>query len=144
MAQFDFSLDKVLRWRALELATEQARLETLVREQLRLQTVRADLSAEKSKLDRSLDTLADLRGADLRAVSTYTLRLKRQAEDLVKQVARCERDLVEQKKKYRTAKQKFRLLEELRARKHEEWRQEQARELESLAAESYLANWNRR
>jgi hypothetical protein len=143
VAQFHFSLDKVLRWRSLELASEEAKLEILLREQLRLQTMRADLSAEKSKLDRSLDTLPDLRGADLRAVSAYSLRLKRQAESLVQLVAKCDRDLTEQKKKYRAAKQRFRLLEELRARKFEEWRREQARELESLATESFLAIWNR-
>jgi flagellar export protein FliJ len=143
VAQFHFPLEKVLRWRSLELASEGVKLEQLVREQLRLQTMRADLSAEKSKLDRSLDTLPDLRGADLQAVSAYSLSLKRQADSLVQLVAKCDRDLTEQKKKYRAAKQRFRLLEELRARKFEEWRQEQARELESLATESFLANWNR-
>jgi len=105
--------------------------------------MRADLGAEKSKLDRSLDTMPDLRGTDLRAVSAYSLRLKRQAENLVELVAKCDRDLSEQKKKYRAAKQRFRLLEELRARKFEEWRREQARELETLATESFLAIWNR-
>lgn len=143
MTQFHFSLDKVLRWRALELAAEEVKLEQLLREQLRLQTMRADLSAEKSKLDRSLDTLPDLRGADLRAVSAHSYSLKRQADNMVKLVAKCERDLSEQKKVFRAAKQRYRLLEELRARKFEEWRQEQAREQETLATESFLAVWNR-
>jgi len=143
VTQFHFSLDKVLRWRALELAAQEVKLEQLLREQLRLQTMRADLSAEKSKLDRSLETLPDLRGADLRAVSAHTYSLKRQADNLVKLVAKCERDLSEQKKVYRAAKQRYRLLEELRARKFEEWRQEQAREEETLATESFLATWNR-
>lgn len=143
MAQFHFSLEKVLRWRALELASEEAKLELLLREQLRLQTLRADLSAEKSKLDTSLATLPDLRGADLRAVTAYSLRLKKQAGQLGELAGKCERDLSEQKKKYRAAKQRFRLLEELRARKFAEWRQEQARELETLATESFLATWNR-
>jgi hypothetical protein len=31
----------------------------------------------------------------------------------------------------------------LRVRKFEEWRREQARELEALATESFLAIWNR-
>jgi flagellar export protein FliJ len=143
VTQFHFSLEKVLRWRALELAAQEVKLEQLLREQLRLQTMRADLSAEKSKLDRSLDTLPDLRGADLRAVSAHSYSLKRQADNLVKLVAKCERDLSEQKKVYRAAKQRYRLLEELRARKFEEWRQEQAREEETLATESFLATWNR-
>jgi hypothetical protein len=143
VAQFHFSLEKVLRWRTLELASEQAKLEQLLREQLRLQTMRADLSAEKSKLDQSLATLPDLRGADLRAVSAHSASLKRQADNLVKLVAKCERDLSEQKKSYRAAQQRSRLLEELRARKFEAWRQEQAREQETLATESFLAIWNR-
>lgn len=143
MAQFQFSLEKVLRWRALELASEEARLEQLIREQLRLQSMRAGLSEEKSKLDRSLDNLPDLRGLDLRAAAAYNLRLKRQAENLAELAAKCERDLMAQKKKYRIAKQRFRLLETLKARKLAEWRQEQARELEALATESYLALWNR-
>ena len=143
MAQFHFSLEKVLRWRSLELASEQAKLELLLREQLRLQTMRADLSAEKSRLDQSLDTLPDLRGADLRAISAHSISLKRQADNLVKLVAKCDRDLSEQKKSYRAAQQRFRLLEELRARKFEEWRQEQAREQETLSTESFLAMWNR-
>ena len=143
MAQFHFSLERVLRWRSLELASEEAKLELLLREQLRLQTMRANLSAEKSKLDQSLDTLPDLRGADLRAVSAHSASLKRQADNLVKLVAKCDRDLSEQKKSYRAAKQRFRLLEELRARKFEEWRQEQEREQETLATESFLATWNR-
>jgi len=143
VAQFHFSLEKVLRWRALELASEEAKLKLLLREQLRLQTMRADLSAEKSHLDRSLDTLPDLRGADLRAVGAYAASLKRQADNLVNLVAKCHRDLSEQKKSYRAAKQRFRLLEELRARKIVEWRKEQDREQETLATESFLASWNR-
>jgi len=143
MAQFHFSLDKVLRWRSIELAAEEAKLERLLREQLRLQTMRADLSAEKSKLDRSLDTLPDLRGTDLQAVSAYSLSLKRQGERLGELVAKCDRDLSEQKKTYRAAKQRFRLLEELRARKLEEWQHEETRQQENLATESFLAIWNR-
>ena len=144
MAQFHFSLEKVLRWRSLELATEEAKLERLIREQLRLQTLRAGLSAEKSKLDRSLDTMPDLRGADLRALTAYGLHLKRESEKLAQLVEKCGLELAQQKKRYRAAQQRYRLLEELKARKFAEWRQEQSRELESLATESFLALWNRK
>jgi flagellar biosynthesis chaperone FliJ len=56
---------------------------------------------------------------------------------------RCERDLALQKKKYNEAKQRLQLLEQLRERKLTEWRYEQGQALETLAAESYLSNWNR-
>ena len=132
-----------MRWRSLELASEEAKLENLVREQIRLQTLRAGLSADKSKLDASMGTFPDLRGDDLRAVTAYTLRLKRQAEELLELQNQCARDLGLQRQKCREAKQRFRLLEELKERRLKAWRYEQAHELESLASESYLANWNR-
>ena len=143
MERFHFPLERVKRWRSLELAAEQAKLEHLVREQVRLQTLRAGLSAEKSKLDASLGALPELRGEDLRAVTAYTLRLRRQAENLRDLQNRCEREVAVQKQKFREAKQRFRLLEELRERRLATWRYEESRELESLASESYLANWNR-
>jgi len=143
VARFHFTLERVLRWRSLELAAEEAKLERLVREQLRLQTQRAELSSQQSKLLTSLATLPDLRGEDLRAVTAHGLLLKRQAKNLIELLSRCERDLAEQRKKYREAKQRFRLLEELKERKLDAWKHEQASLLESLASESYLANWNR-
>jgi flagellar export protein FliJ len=143
MARFQFSLEKVLRWRALELATEEANLERLVREQLRLQALRAQLGSEKSKLLSSLSTLPDLCGQDLRAATAFCIRLKRQGEQLTQVQTHCEQQLSEQRKKYREAKQRFRLLEELKERKLAVWKSEQKTELESLASESYLANWNR-
>ena len=56
---------------------------------------------------------------------------------------RSERDLAVQKKRYNEAKQRLQLLEELRERKLAEWRYQQGQELETLATESYLSNWNR-
>jgi len=143
MAQFHFSLEKVLRWRSLQLAREQAVLERLVQEQIRIQMLAAALGDEKSKLKASIGTFYDLRGQDLRAVTGYGLRLQRQAESLAQHSARCERDLAAQKKRYNDAKRRLRLLEELKERRLQVWRHEQAQELEALAAESYLANWSR-
>jgi hypothetical protein len=143
MARFHFPLEKVLRWRLVQLATEEAKQKKLLQEQVKLQTLGAELGVEKSKLCSSLATLPDLRGEDLRAMAAYSLRLKRLAESITEQTARCERNLAAQKKKYRDAQQRCRLLEELKARRVVEWRQEQSRQLETLASESYLANWNR-
>ena len=143
MAGFHFPLDKVLRWRLIQLAAEEAKQKELLREQVKLQTLGAELGVEKSKLCSSLETLPDLRGEDLRFIAAYSLRLKRLAESVAEQTARSERNLAVQKKKYRDAQQRCRLLEELKARKFEEWRQEQSRQLEILASESYISNWNR-
>jgi flagellar export protein FliJ len=143
MPSFHFSLDRVLRWRSVELAREQARLERLIQEQIRLQQLAASLGDERSKLEISVATLPDLRGQDLRAITGYGIRLRRQAQKLAQLSAKCERELAAQKTRYNEAKQRFRLLEELRSRKLTRWQYEQGQELEALAAESYLATWSR-
>jgi uncharacterized protein with NAD-binding domain and iron-sulfur cluster len=122
---------------------EQAKLEKLVREQVQLQSLRAQVSSEKSRLIASLGTMPDLRGQDLRAAGARTLLLKRHAERLIELQMKCEQELSIQRKNFREAKQRFRLLEQLKERKFAEWRQEEAAQLDTLASESYLANWNR-
>lgn len=143
MDRFRFPLEKVLRWRSLEFIREQELLKRLINEQIRLQMLTAKLSAEKSQLDLSLATLPDLRGEDLRGLNAFAQRLRRQTEELATRRARSERDLAAQQKKYNLAKQRVRLLEELRASKLKNWQYQEAAELEQLASESYLATWNR-
>jgi flagellar FliJ protein len=143
MARFQFSLEKVLRWRAVELTGEEAKLKALVQEQLHLQTQLAEVSSERSKLISSLGNIPDLRGDDLRTLTACGLRLRRNAENLAQRLLQCSRELAKQRKKYSEAKRRVRLLEELRDRRLEEWKYEEAVLLEELASESFLANWNR-
>jgi flagellar biosynthesis chaperone FliJ len=143
MAQFQFSLEKVLRWRSVELAAEEAKLKALVQEQLHLQTKLAEVSAERSKLISSLASLPNLRGDDLRTLTACGLRMRRGAEDLAQKLLRCGRELAIQRKKYGEAKRRVRLLEELKDRRLQEWKYQESVLLEELASESFLANWNR-
>jgi flagellar export protein FliJ len=143
MARFEFSLEKVLRWRSVELAAEEAKLKQLVQEQLHLQTVLAEVSSERSKLISSLGSIPNLSGDDLRTLTACGLRLRRHAETLAQQLLRCGRDLGAQRRKYGEAKRRVRLLEELKSRRMQEWKYKEAAQLEELASESFLANWNR-
>jgi flagellar export protein FliJ len=143
MAQFRFSLEKVLRWRSVELTGEEAKLKALVQQQLHLQTLLAEVSAERSKLISSLGTMPDLRGDDLRTLTACGLRLRRNAENLAQQLLRCGRELAKQRKKYSEAKRRVRLLEELKDRRLQEWKYQEAALLDEIASESFLAGWNR-
>jgi flagellar export protein FliJ len=143
VAQFRFSLEKVLRWRSVELTSQEAKLKALVQEQLHLQTQLAEVSVERSKLISSLGSMPDLRGDDLRTLTACGLRLRRNAENLAQQLLRCGRELAKQRKSYSEAKRRVRLLEELKDRRLREWKYEEAAVLEELASESFLANWNR-
>ncbi|MGP0075359.1 MAG: hypothetical protein ACLPWF_25885, partial [Bryobacteraceae bacterium] len=137
MAKFQFSLEKVLRWRSVELTAEEAKLKALVQEQLHLQTQLAEVSAERSKLISSLGSMPDLRGDDLRTLTACGLRLRRNAENLAQQLLRCGRDLAKQRRSYSQAKRRVRLLEELKDRRLREWKYEEAAQLEELASESF-------
>ncbi len=143
MTRFQFSLEKVLRWRSVQLAAEELKLKRLLQEQLRLQSLGAELGVEKTRLISSLERFGDLCGQDLHAASAYSSLLNRHAGKISEQLARCEKDLGLRKKKYQVAQQRVHLLEELKRRRLSEWRAGEVRELETLASESYLATWNR-
>jgi flagellar export protein FliJ len=143
MAKFEFSLERVLRWRSVELAAEEAKLKQLVQEQLHLQSVLAQVSSERSKLISSLGSMPNLSGDDLRTLTACGLRLRRNAENLAQQLLRCGRDLGVQRKKYGEAKRRVRLLEQLKDRRMQEWKYEEAARLEEIASESFIAKWNR-
>ncbi len=143
MARFQFSLEKVLRWRSLELAAEEARLKALLQEQLHLQTLLAEVNSDRLKLISSLGSMPDLRGDDLRTLTACGLGLRRKSENLGHQLMKCGRELSKQRKKYSDARRQVRLLEELKDRRMREWKYQEAVLLEELASESFLANWNR-
>lgn len=143
MERFQFPLEKVLRWRSAQLVIAESRLKALLAQQLRLQAATAELGAKKSRLLSSLGSLPDLRGDDLRAASAFSLRLRRQAENLAVQLASCEKNIGVQRNKYQEAKRRVQLLEELKERQLAEWRYSEARELDTLASESFLSKWNR-
>ena len=143
MAQFRFSLEKVLRWRRIELAREEVKVQRLIQEKARVETMLARIASERSSLTASVARLPGLQGGDLRAAAAYGLRLRQQVQKLADARARLQEDLVVQQKKFAEAKLRLRLLEELKARRLERWQYEEACQLERLAAESYLAGWNR-
>src|SRR5581483_7464890 len=93
MASFRFSLEKVLRWRSIQVATEEAKLKKLLQEQLQLQKIRAEIGAEEARLASSLGTLQGLSGADLRAAHSYSLLLRKQAEKLLRHLSKVEQEL---------------------------------------------------
>jgi flagellar export protein FliJ len=143
MSGFHFPLEKVLRWRSVQLAVEESKLKNVLQQQLRLQTLAAELGMEKSRLFSSLGTLSNLQGDDLGFASAYSRRLKQHAEKVAEHLALCEKDLRVRKKKYQEAQQRVQLLEQLKDRKRTAWQYDENRKLEHLASESYLATWNR-
>jgi flagellar export protein FliJ len=139
MKSFDFPLERVLRWRAAQLASEEAKLQRLIEEQTRMQQQVHELRAEKLKTEGSAAALGSLHGADLASLHGYRLHAAGEERRLIDLLKRKDEEIAAQQKCYREAKRKCRLLEELRSRKLAAWRYEWDRELDQIAAESYTA-----
>jgi flagellar export protein FliJ len=139
MRSFDFPLERVLRWRAAQLASEEAKLQRLIEEQARAQQRIQALRNEKLTTEGSAAGLGSLLGSDLASLHGYREHAAGEERRLTGILKQKDQEIAAQQKCYREAKRKCRLLEELRKRKLAAWRYEFDQELEQIAAESFTA-----
>ena len=78
-----------------------------------------------------------------RALAAYRQRLIAELRALELKRTACEREVEAQRQKVLEAQRQCRLLEKLEQRRRVEWQLAADSELESLAAESFLARWKR-
>ena len=143
MRAFEFPLRRALDWRRTQLDLDRVKLNQLSArsEEMRLAAVRLDLV--KGRTEAAIRQAAVVEAADLWALSAYRQRLIAELRALEQRQAACERELAAQREKLLETQRQCRLLERLEQRRQAEWRSEADRELETLAAESFLARWNR-
>ena len=142
MKPFRFRLEKVLAWRRTELEVEQHKTRLMAAALEETARALARLAVERTSAEQSVAGTASMLGAELAAHSAYLARLARQERDIEARRQQQEKSLAEQHSRLMEARRRCRLLEKLRARKHEEWEAETNRELEQFAAESHLVRWN--
>jgi hypothetical protein len=143
MKTFEFPLRQVLAWRRTQLETEENRLRQLVVKVEELVQAAEKLNLVKSHAELTVREGKAIDAADLWAWSAYRKRLLAESRALAEQKRECEQQVAAQKERTREAERRCRLLEKLEERRREAWRVEADREIENLAAESFLALWNR-
>jgi hypothetical protein len=143
MRSFHFPLEGVLGLRRTQLEIEEASYQRLLGEVAALDRTRAELEALGIQAEVQVRQWRPLSGTDLAALAAFRGALQSKERS----IAACR---VEAVKKAGTqlaamlaAQRRCRLLERLRERRLAEWRREAGREIETLAAESYLARWKR-
>jgi hypothetical protein len=141
MSGFHFNLERVLHWRASQLASEEAKLRRLVEEESLLKSKLDSIGNAISGMPVHIAALDEIRGSDLNRMAAYRLQLMNEREKIGKLCREKKKTIVQQAEVHRTAKQRHRLLEELRSRKYQEWTTRMSRELDELAHDSYLARW---
>jgi hypothetical protein len=143
MKAFEFPLRQALAWRRTQLETEENKLRQLAAkvEELALSVARLEVVRSRAELTVRTGTAID--AADLWAWGAYRQRLLAELRALAARKRECEQQMVAQRERTREAQRQCRLLEKLEERRRAAWRIEADREMESLAAESFLALWNR-
>jgi flagellar export protein FliJ len=140
---FRFPLQRVLEWRALQMRAEEERLATIqnqLAEVLHRENalIVAQLNAEMKVLGQSA-----IGGSEFRALSAFQLHVRNERVALLASRKQFEAQIIEQRKRLLKARKDCKILENLKDRRKTAWEYLHDRELEELAAESYISKWVR-
>jgi flagellar export protein FliJ len=141
MNAFRFPLEKVLAWRRTQLEIEQAEFRRRAAAVADIDHRRAELDAAAVRAETQVREWKTLDGRDLQALGRFRQSLHEREKRLVEERAQCEQRLGEQRGAMLEARRRCRLLERLRERRQAEWSEAAAREIETFAADAYLAKW---
>jgi len=140
---FRFSLQRVMEWRAVQLRTEEEKLSQLQQQLSALLIRDKELAASLVKSELELRSRAVIPSVELSALTGFRQRIDSNRLKLRQACAKLEHEIDEQRKRLLTARKDHRVLEKLKDRRRAEWVYLNDRELESVAADSFLAQWNR-
>jgi hypothetical protein len=143
MTSFRFPLQKVLEWRRAQLEMEEIRFKQQAAALADLDRSRAELEAAGIAAELQVRDWSPLIGRDLAALGSFRVRVKQQEQQIATRRVDCAAKLAQQQSAMLEARRRFRLLERLKDRRFSEWQSASNRELEQVAAESYLAQWHR-
>jgi hypothetical protein len=144
MPNFRFPLGKVLEWRRTQLEMEELKFKREAGALAEIDRRRAECEASGIKAELQVRAWAPVTGLDLGALGSFRLRVKSKEAAIAVQRAAQVKKLAAQEAAMLEARRRCRLLERLQEHRLDEWRTVENRELEAVASETYLAQWNRR
>jgi len=143
MRAFQFPLRRMLEWRRSQLDLEVTKLGQMAATLQELSLAAVKLELVKGRAEQNVRAAATVDAGDLWALAAYRARLIAEQQALARRKRECEQRMAEQRGRILEAQRQCRLLEKLEERRRREWQMAADREVESLAAESYLALWGR-
>ena len=144
MKAFHFPLEKALDWRRVQLELEEARYKQQVAALAGLDRQRAEVEASGIRAEIQVREWSPIAAGDLSALGNFRLYIKSQESEIARRRFEAAQKLAEQQKLMLEARRRWRLLDRLKDRRLTEWTTGRDREVEQIAAESYLARWHRR
>lgn len=143
MKVFRFKLQKILEWREMQLQIAQEKLEQLQRQLEFLNQQEEKIRAFYAEAECNMLACPVLTGSELQAMAGLKQRTQQQLYKVRVRKSECAAIVADQRARTLKARQDHLVLEKLRERRHQEWMYLSERELESTAAELYLATWTR-
>jgi flagellar export protein FliJ len=144
MNTFQFPLQRALDWRRTQLKLAEARVEQQLAALAGIDQARAELDAMGHRTEVEVRQFQSLEGGDLSALGSFRLAIKVRGRELAAKRVECQNELAARQAVMLEARRRCRLLERLKERRWAEWQSAAGRELDELAADSYLAQWARR
>ena len=144
MKAFQFPLAKALDWRRIQLELEEARYKQQIASLAGLDQQRAEVEASGIRAEIQVREWSAIAAGDLSALGNFRLYIKSQESEIARRRFEAAQKLAEQQKLMLEARRRWRLLDRLKDRRLAEWTTGRDREVEQIAAESYLARWHRR
>jgi hypothetical protein len=144
MKAFIFPLEKALDWRRIQLELEEVHYKQQVAAVSGLDRQRAEVEASGIRAEIQVREWRPIVGGDLSALGSFRLYVKSRESEIARLRFEADKKLAEQRKLMLEARRRFTLLERLKERRLTEWTATRNSEVEQIAAESYLARWNRR
>jgi flagellar export protein FliJ len=140
---FRFPLQKVLEWRRLQERTEEEKLSTLQNQLAAVAHREAELALMELNAEMNLLRQEALPGSDFRALAGFQIRLRNERASLLAMRETLGKQITEQRKRLLRARRDHKIVESLKEKRKQQWAYMNDRELENLAAESYISNWVR-
>jgi hypothetical protein len=144
MKTFHFPLEKALDWRRSQLGLAEVRVQQQLAALAGLDRERFEFEAMGHRTEVEVREFHPLAGNDLSALGSFRLWVKARERTLAAQRVEWQRELAARQAAMLEARRRCRLLERLKDRRWAEWQAARDRELEELAADSYLAQFARR
>lgn len=142
MKKFQFSLERVKEWRRVQEETEQARLELLTADLLRLQAAVQELELSGEEAARHARISAD--PFQLVRLDHYRDYIRRARLAASQRQGELENRIAQQRGRLVEARRHHKALTKLRGKALQDWQAGFNRELEEQASESATARWHAR
>lgn len=144
MKSFRFRLERVLSWRGAQLTVAETKAQQLLGGLRTTNEAMADVVKRRAAAQAAVGQAASLSGAELGAFEASRVWAIREEQRLAARSLVLRHSIEVQNRCVTEARREVKLIERLKARKHESWKAGADHELDDLAAESAIVQWRRR